>query len=226
MSVITRVGFSHPDMALAHTIRSVDGLRVRVVPEAGTDPEHDVSFFLLEDGDMTDVRAALEADHTVVDNYHTSGYGEQWIFGIQFTPETQLLAPQVTARGGLVLEAKTGPDGWIERWQLPDREALHAIWDHARDASFRFDIRDLYRSNDAAFGEPFGLTPHQRETLLEAYRRGYFHEPREVSLDAIAADLDISTSAASGRIRRGLEALIESTLDDGTLGEREPGEAQ
>jgi len=54
------------------------------------------------------------------------------------------------------------------------------------------------------------LTEKQREALATAYTMGYFEHPQQTDLGAIADELGISTSAASGRIRRGIGSLIES----------------
>ncbi|PSQ17076.1 hypothetical protein BRD00_08570 [Halobacteriales archaeon QS_8_69_26] len=212
MSVITRVWFEHPHMALADTIKNNPEVTLRVVPEAGTDPEHDVYFFLLEEGDPDAVRDSLAADHTVEDHYHASAYDEQWVFGVRLVPETVLMAPKLTAEGGIAIEAKTATEGWLERWQLPDREALHSIWQQAEEESFDLDIVELYRSDESVFDSGIGLTDEQRETLLTAYANGYFEEPRGVSLEELATMLDISPSAVGGRLRRGTERLIESVL--------------
>lgn len=59
---------------------------------------------------------------------------------------------------------------------------------------------------------PFGLTRGQREVLVAAMERGYFEVPRRASLVDLGESLDISDSAASQRLRRGLSELISSTL--------------
>lgn len=212
MTVITKVQFSHPDMALADTIRSEVSATVRIVPEAGTDPEHDASFILVE-GDVGDeFEAVLSADHTVESAYLASEHEGQLVFGLQFAPVTKLLAPRVTAGGGLVLDSRTGEDGWVERWQLPDRNALHDVWQSARDDEFSFDILELHRMESGAFGSSFGLTAEQREAILHAHAAGYFEEPRAASLDEVAEGLQISKTAASGRLRRGIDTLVANTL--------------
>jgi predicted DNA binding protein len=58
------------------------------------------------------------------------------------------------------------------------------------------------------------LTDRQREALLLAVERGYFEEPRTVTLDELAADLDITQPAASGLIRRAVKRLVVSSLLD------------
>ena len=214
MTIITKVFFSHPDMALADTILSEPEASIRVVPEVGTDPEHDMYFILVEGDDLSGLEASLDADHTVVENELRSEFDRQCLYAVEFAPETMLLAPRVTEAGGLSLEAKALNDGWMERWQLPSREALHSIWEHARDTSFTFEILELYRHDDTVFGGSFGLTEEQREALVLAKTKGYFQEPRSFSLSELADELGISPTAASGRLRRGIDKLVQSTLLD------------
>lgn len=212
MTIITKVFFSHPDMALADTITGEPDVSIRVVPEVGTDPEHDMYFILVEGDDLSTFESSLAADHTVVQNDLRSEFTGQRLYAVEFAPQTKLLAPRVTEAGGLSLEAKGLNDGWMERWQLPSREALHSIWQHARETSFTFEILELYRHDDTVFGGAFGLTDEQREALVMAKEHGYFQEPRSFSLSELAGELDISPTAASGRLRRGIDKLIQSTL--------------
>lgn len=212
MTVITKTYFSHPDMALAHTITTLPGAHIKVIPEAGTDPEHNMYFFLVEGEPTAAVESVLEADHTVGRAQLMSEYEDQHIYGIVFTDETKLLAPKVTEVGGIALEARSGNDGWVERWQLADRQSLNAVWTYAKERSFRFEVLELYRIDDDAFGDGFDLTEEQRVALERAYSGGYFKEPRGMTLDELADALDISPSAASGRLRRGLTKLIGATI--------------
>jgi predicted DNA binding protein len=77
-----------------------------------------------------------------------------------------------------------------------------------------FELERLYRQGEWESEGATGLTAAQREALLRAYREGYFEEPRETSQEEVADLLDISSTAAGGRIRRGMSKLIETTLAD------------
>jgi hypothetical protein len=57
-----------------------------------------------------------------------------------------------------------------------------------------------------------GLTDNQQEARRTAYELGYFDIPRQASLEAVAAELDISASSVSERLRRAQTRLVEETV--------------
>ncbi|SER79465.1 helix-turn-helix domain-containing protein [Natrinema salaciae] len=101
-------------------------------------------------------------------------------------------------------------DGWRQSGWFADRAAFtefSTFWQ--RNAGFR--LRRLTR--DGASEPPGdGLSDRQREALRTAYEMGYFDIPRRTSLNAIAAELDISASSVSERLRRAHLQLIEETV--------------
>jgi hypothetical protein len=62
---------------------------------------------------------------------------------------------------------------------------------------------------------PESLPDEQRATLERAVEHGYFETPREVTLDELAADLDVPRSTVSYRLRRATAALAEAFVDRG-----------
>lgn len=219
MAIITDVRFAHPEGALADTLGQFVELEVSIIREAGTDPQRDVSFLRFDGPSLSDVQAALEDDASIQTVVSIPEFEDERLIGVEFEPGTKLLAPEVTAAGGYVLDARAisgtrRSPGWYERWLLPDHESIHAIWQHAREAGYEFEIRELHRQKRSLTvePEPRALTDEQRETLVTAYELGYFTQPRETSLAELASHLDISPSAAAGRIKRGMSALVGGTL--------------
>lgn len=224
MPIVTEVRFAHPDGALADTLRTLSDLEVTVVPETSVGPRRSVYLLRFGEGEtgavpVDEVVSVLESDHTVESVELMPVSEREPLIGVGFTSETKLLAPQVTSEGGFVLEARSSspdvdPRGWYERWLLPSREALHDIWQHARDEGFEFDVLRFREQGTTApeYAGATRLTDEQRETLLLAYDRGYFTEPRETSLEELAAELDISPTAVAGRLKRGMRALVGMTI--------------
>lgn len=217
MAVLSTVQFSHPDGALCHTLGELREVEVRILREASTDPEHDASIVMFDGASIETIEETLSADPTVARTHPMPNYQGTHVFGVRFSSETELLAPMVTRHEGLSLEARrTDPDsgiiGWWERWLFSSRDGLNAVWEHARDRGFQFEVRSINEFRSEGSAATGSLTEQQRETLLFAYDRGYFEEPRRTSLEELAGEMGLSSTAVGGRIRRGVNALVEATV--------------
>lgn len=228
MPIITEVEFGHEHGALAETLETLPELSVSVVRETRTDPHR--SLYLMRFNEPNnDLAAVLDADSTVRAVEPMPGFEDQEVWGVEFSANTKLMSPRVTNVDGFVLDASSTDvteslRGWHERWLLPDREALHDVWDYARSNGFEFEVLEFRRQGetDFAYSGPAAPTDEQREALITAYHADYFADPRQTSLEDIAAELDISPTAAAGRIKRGLESLIAMTLTVDEIAERPP----
>ncbi len=224
MAVLATVRFSHRDGALVYTLQELPDVSVRVLREAGTDPEHGTSLFMFSGGELAAIERVLAADPSVAQTHPMPNYQGTHVFGIEFTPDTRLLAPKVTEQRGFSLEARrtdpdSGMDGWWERWLFPSRDGLNAVWEHARSEGFEFDIVSINEFHPDGSAKTGALTPEQRETLLFAHEEGYFEEPRGTSLEELAEKMDLSSTAVGGRIRRGVNALVRATVVQESEGE-------
>ncbi|WP_318570832.1 helix-turn-helix domain-containing protein [Salinigranum marinum] len=215
MTLIAVVEIEHSALALGPTIRDLPEASIQVIPNSGTDPDTGMFFFMVEhaDDDFEAVEARFDSDPTVEEWTRIADDETTNIYRLQHTPETKLLTPEATKVGGFTLEAKSTGHGWRIRLQLPDREAISKLWDYCREEGISFELAQMYQQEGISLdGKP--LTEPQRTTLLTAYERGYFDEPRGTSHKEIAELLDISPTAVGGRIRRGTARLIEIVLAD------------
>lgn len=219
MAILTEVRFVHEHGALVDTLNALPEVDVTVVRDARTNPDHSVYAIRFEGVGPGAVEPVLEADHTVREVTPMPGFEEQTLLGVEFASDTRLLNPEVTSEGGFVIEAHgsnvtDGLRGWYERWLLPDGEALRRIWQRALDDGFEFEVVELYQPGraDTEFHGVDVVTDQQREALTVAYEGGYFAEPREMSLEELADAIDVSPTAAAGRLNRGMKALIGATL--------------
>jgi len=214
MSLIAVVDIAHPDLALMPTIRDISETSVQVLPHSGTDPDTGRFAFFVE-GDEAAIdrfESALATDHTVASRETISRSEDSVIYHLTHTDDAKLISPTTLEAGGMVREAKTTDRRWRMHLQFPDREALARLWEYCDAEGISFEVRRLYRQDGWTIGEAADLTDAQRAALLTAYRNGYFDEPRETSLEELAEELDISPTAVGGRIRRGVAALVETTL--------------
>ena len=100
--------------------------------------------------------------------------------------------------------------GWVRAGWFADRATLDASWSFW-DRNGEFTLRRL-TSDDRATAPEERLTEPQREAFRAAYEAGYFDIPRSASLTDVAADLNISASSLSERLRRAQTRLAETTV--------------
>lgn len=213
MSITATVHIEHDRIALAPTLRALPDVAIEVISQGTTNPGGTAFPFLIDYDDRAELDEALAADPTVasyelVDWTETTG-----IYYIEHTPETKLISSVVTDVNGFLVHTETERNGWLARLLLPDRSALNTVWEYADEEDISLEIIEIYGNEEADGEASFGLTPEQREALTVAYQRGYFSEPREVSLEEIAAEMGLSSTAISGRLRRGMRNLIAATIN-------------
>lgn len=219
MSTIAEVQFAHEEGALVYTLSELPDVDTKILRETSTKPGQSEDFIRFDHSRPGEIRPVLEADHTVRNVTPLSESESSQVWRVEFTDDAKLLNPLVTREDGFVLQArgsvvKEGLWGWHERWLLPDHDALHSIWQEAREQGFEFDILQFHPW-DGRLSEHTPaktLTEEQRETLILAYENGYFTEPRETDLEALADELGVSPSAVAGRLKRGMKLLIAETF--------------
>jgi len=75
-----------------------------------------------------------------------------------------------------------------------------------------YDVLDNVEAASRVLEECRGLTTVERETLTTAVSEGYFSQPREADLSALAAQFDISKTAASRNLRRSQRKVLSAVV--------------
>lgn len=214
MTVTAKIHIKHDMLALVPTLRTLDDISISVITQGTTNPGATVFPFLVHYDDREELERAFEDDPTV-EHYELVSWGNQsGIYYIKHTPETKLISTTVMGVDGFLTHTETKGKGWLIQLLLPDKGALNTVWQYARKNDISFNIIDVYgsRSTSEESDSSYGLTREQRTALLTAYTKGYFQEPREMSLSDVADELGLSSTAMSGRLRRGMQNLIRATI--------------
>jgi predicted DNA binding protein len=212
MSITAKLHIEHERLALVPTLQRLEDVTIQVVPQGTTDPGSSTFPFLVTYHDRAALERAFDEDPTVADYEPVEWTDGQGVYYIEHTPVTKLISRTVTEVNGFLVHTETKGNGWLVRLLLPDREALNAVWNFADENDINLTIIEVYGNEDAGGGQSYGLTEEQRDTLRITYREGYFNEPRDVSLQEVAEELDLSSTAVSGRLRRGMRNLIAATI--------------
>ncbi|MDS0222380.1 helix-turn-helix domain-containing protein [Haloarcula sp. S1AR25-5A] len=214
MSITTKIHIEHERLALVPTLQSLEDVTIRVITQGNTDPGSTVFPFLIEYHDREYLEEMLDTDPTV-QSYELVDWTDQTgIYYIEHTPETKLISTIVTDVSGFLVHTETKGNGWLVRLLLPDRQALNTIWEYAHSNDISLEIIEIYGNTDTGGEQSYGLTDEQRTALVTAYENGYFREPRDISLNEVAEEIGLSSTAMSGRLRRGMRNLVAATIID------------
>ena len=164
------------------------------------------------DADRDAVDAALTADESVDRSVYLGPEAD----GHWYAVETEDAAVRAVERAlvdadGMVVRADHVDGKWIVQSRFPGRSALLTFREGLLEDGFDVEVQQMSESDDEVATQ-FGVTDPQREVLLLALERGYYTVPRDASLSDLAGRLDISSQAASERLRRGTRTLVANTL--------------
>jgi len=215
VTLIAEVRVAHPDLFLSDALEALDGATFDVEYQTMGSPDERLVFVRVSGAAHDAVLAALERDHTVADPRLVAMFADHAIFRVRTTTDLEIVPREATALGARVLMVRGDGDGWRVRLHLLTRDAFDAYRAYCQAAEIAYQVRELSHVDDVREEYAFGLTERQRTTLLLAHDAGYYRIPRNISQDELAAELGVSKSAVSQRLRRAVAVLIENTLVTG-----------
>lgn len=136
------------------------------------------------------------------------------LYRIDWEDGFECLVTGVGENRGAVLEAR-GADRWTLRLRFPSHESLSGFHDYCDERGVSTTIVRI-SSVESETPDRHELTVQQRRALEIAVERGYFAVPRDATLSELADELDVSSQAASERVRRGVDAVLRAELGDGS----------
>lgn len=214
MRFIAEIQLQHPELLLAPTIGQCPDMEIKLESQLiGAKGEYVLLFHVCGE-DFDYFETALADDQTVRDVSTVIETPTYRVYRTQLVSPAYLVLATAVEMGMRLIEAVSGNDGWYAVVELSNVAVIQRFRAHCAELGVDVSVRKLYRNEVDEPGGAFGLTAPQRAAILTAYEAGYFSQPRDTSLQGVADRLGVSSSAAGGRLRRGLRQLIESTLYD------------
>lgn len=133
------------------------------------------------------------------------------LFRAEWTPSAELIQG-IKHLDAVIIEAIGTSDQWRFEIRTQERAAFTRFQELFEQQGVSVRLNRIYDFSDLVEGDVGPLTPAQRETLLAAYREGYFGQPRETTQEELADHFDVTRRAISDRLRRGIRNLIASSL--------------
>lgn len=201
---------------LREALASVPEMTLTVESEriAGVDGSQQLLFWA-SGGDHERFVEGLAADPTIETHKRFLVEEDRSLYRVTYSDETATDSAYSlwSDMDAVLLESTGSARGWTVRFAFPTRRALERFVGWFRERGLSISVTTIV-DYEADTDDRWGLTDAQRETLATAARTGYFDVPRGATLADVAAELDISSQAASVRLRRAYANLTEHALTD------------
>lgn len=190
------------------------GVRLEVEQAVAEDPERPVLFVWVTGGDLDEFADLAPEDDTAAEVTLVEDAGDRRLYRVQVSEQTEKpMYPLDDRLEASRLAVQSSADGVEARLRFPDRESLSEFQPHIQSRGIDVTLRGVYSETDPVLTDEFGLSSKQRQALVTAVELGYYDVPREAPLSAVADELGVSTQAASERLRRGVRAFVQNTMD-------------
>ena len=197
--------------ALHETLTTLSDARIEVERVVATESTL-TPYFWVSAVDFEAFETAAADDPSVQRLRQLDTFEDTALYRAEWTENVESIVYLSTRINAVILEAVGTVDRWRLQMRFDGHDALGAFQDHCAETGVDFRLLRLHELSQPLSGEQYGLTDRQYDALRTAWELGYFDSPRTAALEAVADELGISQQSASNLLRRGHEALIESTL--------------
>ena len=210
MSLVADFSVPATAFCLAETLDTSPGMRVEFDRLVAYGPDFQMPFLWVLGDDWDAFERSLAADETVAESTVTDSFDDARLYQIEWSDVVTERLHVILDHDGVILEAKGAGREWRLWVRFGSREHFGQFREHF-ETDGRVTLHKLVEPTTPRRHQ-YGVSDQQREALIAAYDAGYFAVPRAVTGSEIADALQISQQAVSGRLRRGMSTLIESTL--------------
>lgn len=206
-----RISVAVENFALSDALEAVPEMDVEAERMAAHSRHWVMPCFWAANGDFEAFDAALADDPTVTNVVSTRTYDEEKFYQVDWADEIKEHLDVCLDRQGSLLHAEATDGEWRLTARFATRDQFETFRSYLSGQDIDFRLENL---TEASAPQQFmgGLSGPQRDALVAAVQVGYFGIPRQATMDDVAAELGISTQAASERIRRGIEQFVTTML--------------
>ncbi|WP_436343938.1 helix-turn-helix domain-containing protein [Natronorubrum sp. FCH18a] len=211
MSIIATVVVPAAEFPLGSLSELDEDVTLTVEPTVPTS-ESVVPYFWAPASVADAVVDALEYEPVVATASIVDETDEHVLVKVTWNDRVNGILESIRERDAIVTSAVGTDTEWTFRLRFPSYEDLSGFYTNCVDQGISMELVQLHETVSSGTSREFGLTTAQRELITAAYRAGYFDVPRRTTLVELGQQLGVSDSAVSQRLRRGLAALIGSTI--------------
>ncbi|MFP8952595.1 bacterio-opsin activator domain-containing protein [Natrialbaceae archaeon A-arb3/5] len=211
MSVIATVAVPAADFPLGSLLTPDQETTVTVETTVPTS-EGVMPYLWVPSADADSIVDALEESASVESASVIDEMDQTVLVKIEWNGSVNGVLEAIQGSDAIVTNATGTDEWWTFRLRFPSYEGLSTFYTDCTDRDISLELVQLHEAVGPESELRFGLTAAQRDLIIAAHETGYFDVPRRTTLVDLGDRFGVSDSAVSQRLRRGLTALIDSTL--------------
>lgn len=179
-------------------------------------PSQDVviPYFWVRGTEVDDIESAFTEHPGVKRVKLVDSVEDEYLLRVEWSVEYVDVLNVLTETDIPLIEASGTSHQWTFDIRGDTRDDVAIFHARCRDLGIPITIRELHALTPLETETESALTETQQEALVLAYKRGYFESPREVTMEQIGDELEISQQAVASRLRRGINHILGHTLSD------------
>lgn len=211
-SIVAELYLQSSDLLLADTIRSVPSANIEYDYAIRGSDAAEYLFCRVHDNTFRPFEAALERDHTVADPLLVADHDDSRVYRM-LAARSPTVVSTLAELGVQLLDAQSDGLGWLLKVHLPTRDALSVFRSYCERQEITIRVDKLFQPSSGGSIDGVTLSDEQRRTLRLALENGYFEVPRGISQEELAAEIGVSPSAVSQRLRRATRQVLKDCID-------------
>lgn len=216
MVVIVNGSIPASEFALDNVLASYSEVEIEIERIVKSGEEAVIPLVWARGLDRAAFENALDDDPTVEEYALLAEFESELLYRMEWIEQVRLLLQMLTNSEATVLDAVGNRDRWHLRIMYPDRDLLSKTHEFCEQWGLSFDVESVREMEGDPAGR-YSLTESQYEALVTALESGYYAVPRDITLEELADELDITHQALSELLRRGTRGLIEDALVIGEI---------
>lgn len=173
-----------------------------------------IPYFWVRGTVVEDIEEAFD-DHPAIKNIKlVDSVEDEYLLRVEWSLQYEGVLSTLLETGILLIKAVGTEAGWTFDIRGDDRRDIAAFRERCLELGISITLTKLQALTPLDPETGAVLTDAQQEALVLAYERGYFNTPRDVTMTDIGDELGISQQAVASRLRRGISAILGSTLAD------------
>ncbi|QLG50348.1 bacterio-opsin activator domain-containing protein [Natrinema halophilum] len=173
-----------------------------------------VPYFWVRGRDVDDIEGAFGDHPGVADIRLVDSVADEYLLRVEWAVEYSGVLSALVETGVPLIKAVGTNEQWTFEVRGDDRNEIAEFQTQCRESDVPITVTKLQALTPIETGTEASLTETQQEALVLAYDRGYFESPREVTMEELGDELDITQQAVASRLRRGIKHILENTLSE------------